>query len=68
MFQKLQQMTTPRDVGLGLAIVSSILMAFAWVTVALRVCVRKSVKAYGLDDTFMAGGLVSAVDKPHTQR
>ncbi|KAF2649582.1 hypothetical protein K491DRAFT_721527 [Lophiostoma macrostomum CBS 122681] len=50
-------MTTPRDVGLALAIISSILLISAWVTVALRVLVRRSIAAYGLDDTFMVGGL-----------
>jgi hypothetical protein len=58
---------TPRNVALGLAIVSSILLTTAWISVTLRVLVRTSIKGYGLDDTFMVGGLVSRVSESQLQ-
>jgi hypothetical protein len=58
---------TPRNVALGLAIVSSILLTTAWISVTLRVLVRRSIKGYGLDDTFMVGGLVSRVSESQLQ-
>ena len=55
-------MTSPRGLGVALASLTSILLVVAWLAVTLRVAVRKSIKAYWLDDTFMVIGLVGSID------
>lgn len=50
----------PTGPGLSLLLVSVILLAFSWITVALRMWARLKIKSLGTDDYLMFAGLVSS--------
>lgn len=52
---------TPEGPGLGLFLVSIVLLSIAWVTVIIRVIVRTSIKGFGTDDWLMCIGLVRPI-------
>lgn len=59
-------MMEPRGDGITLLLVTSVLLALSWVTVAARLSVRRWLKpeAMGLDDLLMCAGLVCFLPVP----